>query len=66
MSHKLSEPEKLMGGGNNFAIFKATQAEHGLFSLHTATMPKFAETLVRLMYQPPPLTPLQQHLSKDM
>ena len=30
-------------------------------------MPKFAVTLVRLVYQPPPLTPLpQQYLSKDM
>ena len=30
-------------------------------------MPKFAKTLVRLVYQPPPHTPLpQQYLSKDM
>jgi hypothetical protein len=30
-------------------------------------MPKFAETPVRLEYQPPPLTPPpQQYLSKDM
>ena len=30
-------------------------------------MPMFAETLVRLVYQPPPLTPLpQQYLSKEM
>jgi hypothetical protein len=30
-------------------------------------MPKFAETVVRLVYQPPQLTPLpQQYLSKDM
>jgi len=30
-------------------------------------MPEFGETLVRLVYQPPPLTPLpQQYLSKDM
>jgi len=56
-----------MGGGNNFVIFKATQAEQGQFSLNSAAMPEFAETLVRLVYQPPPLTPLpQQYLSKDM
>jgi hypothetical protein len=30
-------------------------------------MPKLAETLLRLVYQPPNLTPLpQQYLSKDM
>jgi len=30
-------------------------------------MPKFAETLVRLVYQPPPLTPLpQKYFSKDL
>ena len=49
-----------MGGGNNFAIFKATQAEQGQFPLDYAAMPKFAETLVRLVYQTPPLTPLPQ------
>jgi hypothetical protein len=66
MSHKLLAPEKLMGEGNKFAIFKATQAEQGQFSLYSAAMPKFAETLMRLVYQPP-LTPLpQQYLSKDM
>jgi len=49
-----------------FAIFKATQAEHGQFSLCSAAMLKFSETLVRLVYQPPPPTPLpQQYLSKD-
>ena len=56
-----------MGGGNNFAIFKAKPAEQGQFSLAFAATPKFAETLVRLVYQPPPITPLPQHyLSKDM
>jgi len=35
--------------------------------LYHAAIPTFAETLVRLVYQPPPLTPLpQQYLSKDM
>ena len=54
-------------GENNFAICKATQAEQAQFSLYSAAMPKFAETLVRLVYQQPPLTPLQQqYLSKDM
>ena len=49
-----------------FAIFKATQAEHGQFSLYSAGMPNFAETMVRLVYQPPPPSPLpQQYLSKD-
>jgi len=57
---------KTNGGGSSFAIFKATQAEDGQFSLYSAAMPKFSETLVRLVYQPPPLTPLpQQYLSKD-
>ena len=41
-----------MGGGNNFAMFKATQAEQGQFSLHSAAMPKCAETVVRLVCQP--------------
>jgi len=37
------------------------------FYLHSAAIPNFAETLVRLVYQPPPYTPLpQQYLSKDM
>jgi hypothetical protein len=34
--------------------------------LYSGAIPKFAETLVRLVYQPPPLTPLpQQYLSKN-
>ena len=57
---------KINEGGNIFAISKATEAENGQFSLYPAAMPKFGESLVRLVYQPPPLTPLpQQHLSKD-
>jgi len=56
-----------MGRANNFAIFKAIQAEQGQFSLNSAAMPKFAETLVRLLFQLPKITPLpQQYLSKDM
>jgi hypothetical protein len=34
--------------------------------MYSAAMPKIAETLVRLVYEPPPLTPLpQQYHSKD-
>jgi hypothetical protein len=36
-----------MGGRNNFAIFKSTQAELGQFSLESAAMINIAETLVR-------------------
>jgi len=54
-----------MGGGNNFVMFKATQAEQGQFSLDSSAMPRLAETLFRLVNQPPPLTPLpKQYLSK--
>ena len=56
-----------MEGEIIFAIFRATQTERGQFSLYSATMPKFGETLLRLEYQPPPNTSLpQQYLSKDM
>ena len=56
-----------MGGGNHFAIFKATQAEQSQFSFDYEAMPMFAETLVRLLYQPPQhMTLPQQYLSKDM
>jgi len=56
-----------MGGGNNFAIFKATQAEQSQFSFDYEAMPMFAETLVRLLYQPPQhMTLPQQYLSKDI
>ena len=58
---------KINGGENTFVIFKATQAEQGQFSLYSAAMTKFGETLVRLVYQPHPHTPLpQQNLSKAM
>ena len=46
---------------------RTTKAEQGQFSLYSAAMPKLAETLLRLVYQPPNLTPLpQQYLSKEM
>jgi len=55
-----------MVGENSFAIFKANQTNRGSLYLHSAAMRNFSESLVRLVYQPPPQTPLsQQYLSID-
>jgi len=53
--------------GEIILVYLRPHKQNGQFSLYSAAMPKLAETLVRLVYQPPPLKPLpQQYLSKDM